>query len=63
MKRLILILLVGLAASLLSACSAGASSASWPGLAVDSDNAYLASGGFVYAARLADGSKVWQYPD
>ena len=63
MRRLTLISLVLLAAVLLSACATGANSASWPGLAADNSNAYLASGGFVYAIRLSDGSKAWQYPD
>src|SRR5512138_3229178 len=63
MKRLTVISLVALAAVLLSACSTGASSTSWPGLAADQNNAYLASGSFIYAVRHADGVKVWQYPD
>ncbi len=62
MKRLTLISLVVLAGLLLSACSTGTSSASWPGLAADKDNAYLADGAFVYAVRLTDGVKAWQYP-
>ncbi len=62
MKRLTLITLVALAGLLLSACSTGATTASWPGLAADKDNAYLADGSFIYAVRLTDGVKVWQYP-
>ncbi len=62
MKRLTVISLILLASVLLSACSTGASSSSWPGLAADKDNAYLANGQFVYAVRLSDGAKVWQYP-
>ncbi len=63
MKRLTIISLFLLGAILLSACATGANSSSWPGLAADHDKAYLASGAFVYAARLSDGSKAWQYPD
>jgi outer membrane protein assembly factor BamB len=63
MKRMALISLVGLGALLLSACGSPGTSASWPGLAADGDRAYLASGGFVYAVRLSDGTKSWQYPD
>lgn len=63
MKRLILISLVLLAAILLSACSAGTSAATWPGLAADNKLAYLADGTYVYAVRLSDGTKAWQYPD
>lgn len=64
MKRLTLISLILLGAILLSACSASATrGTSWPGLATDANNAYLADGSFVYAVRLGDGAKVWQYPD
>ena len=63
MKRLKLISFVLLGAILLSACASGASTvSSWPGLAADSTNAYLADGNNVYAVRLSDGVKVWQYP-
>jgi outer membrane protein assembly factor BamB len=63
MKRLTLILLVPLGALLLSACSGGATTASWPGLTVDANDAYLAGGSYIYAVRLSDGAKDWQYPD
>ncbi len=62
MKRLSLISLVLLAGVLLSACSTGTSSASWPGLAADKNNAYLANGQYVYAVNISNGTKVWQYP-
>ncbi|HEX8990826.1 MAG TPA: PQQ-binding-like beta-propeller repeat protein [Anaerolineales bacterium] len=62
MKRLTVISLLLLAGLLLSACSASTNSTSWPGLAADQNNAYLASGQFVYAVRLSDGAKLWQYP-
>ena len=59
MKRLTLISFVLLGAILLSACSSAASrGTSWPGLAADANNAYLANGQFIYAARLSDGSKL-----
>jgi len=63
MKRLRLILLIPLAALIVSACGTAGSTASWPGLAADSERVYLASGQFVYGLRLSDGSKVWQYPE
>ena len=64
MKRLTLISFVLLGAIVLSACSSSATrGTSWPGLAADANNAYLANGQFIYAARLSDGSKLWQYPD
>ena len=62
MKRLTVVSLVLLASALLSACATGATSGSWPGLAADKDNAYLANGASLYAVRLSDGTKVWQYP-
>lgn len=62
MKRLTLISLVLFGAILLSACSAGASTTTWPGLAADNKLAYLADGQFVYGVRLSDGAKSWQYP-
>jgi eukaryotic-like serine/threonine-protein kinase len=63
MKRLTLISLVLLGAILLSACTAGASATTWPGLAADNKLAYLADGQYVYGIRLSDGVKSWQYPD
>lgn len=62
MKRLTVISLIVMASVLLSACATGTNTTSWPGLTADKDNAYLANGQFVYAARLSDGFKVWQYP-
>jgi outer membrane protein assembly factor BamB len=64
MKRLTLISLASLVAVLLSACAtSGGRGASWPGLAADTTNAYLADGQYVYAVRLSDGTKIWQYPE
>jgi eukaryotic-like serine/threonine-protein kinase len=62
MKRLTAISLILLVSVLLSACSTGASTGSWPGLTADQDRAYLANGQFLYAVRLSDGGKAWQYP-
>lgn len=62
MKRLALFSLVGLTALALSACGTPLN-VSWPGLAADKENAYLANGNAVYAVRLSDGLKLWQYPE
>ncbi|MGZ6317213.1 MAG: outer membrane protein assembly factor BamB family protein [Anaerolineales bacterium] len=62
MKRLTVVSLILLASVLLSACATGASSGSWPGLAADKDRAYLANGATLFAVRLTDGGKAWQYP-
>jgi len=64
MKQLPLLSFIFLSAILISACSSAATrGSSWPGLTADSNNVYLADGQFIYAARLSDGSKLWQYPD
>jgi outer membrane protein assembly factor BamB len=62
MKRFLLISLVLLGAVLLSACAGSTNTSSWPGLAADSKTAYLANGSYIYAVRLSDGAKTWQYP-
>ena len=63
MKRLTILSLFLLGAILLSACSSSGRGASWPGLSADANNAYLADGSLVYAVRLSDGAKIWQYPE
>lgn len=62
MKRLAFFSLVGLAALALSACGTPVN-VSWPGLAADADNAYLANGNLLYAVRLSDGLEMWRYPE
>jgi outer membrane protein assembly factor BamB len=62
MKRLTVVSLLLMAGLLLSACSTGASTSSWPGLAADQNNAYVANGQFIYAVQISNGVKVWQYP-
>jgi outer membrane protein assembly factor BamB len=66
MKRFTLIMFVLLAALLLSSCvggSAARGSTSWPGLAADADNVYIADGTYVYAVTLADGKQLWKFPE
>ena len=65
-KRFILILFVLLAALLLSSCVGGSAArggTSWPGLAADADNVYIADGTYVYAVTLADGKQLWKFPE
>ncbi len=63
-KKFLFMLVIALAAVMLSACASRAAlNNSWPGLASDGETAYLASGQFVYAIRLSDGKEVWRYPD
>jgi outer membrane protein assembly factor BamB len=62
MKRLALLSLIGMAALALSACGT-ATKVSWPGLAADANNAYLANGNLLHAARLSDGLQLWSFPE
>jgi outer membrane protein assembly factor BamB len=63
-KRFILLVFLMLGALSLSACAgAGGRGSTWPGLAADSDFAYLSDGAQVYGVRLIDGSETWHYPE
>jgi len=63
-KFTLFVLVAALAAVLLSGCAGRASlNNSWPGLASDGETAYLASGQYVYAINLSDGSELWRYPE
>lgn len=62
-KRLILFILIPLGALILSACTGQPLTNNWPGLAADSERAYLSTGSFVYAVDLEDGKEVWRYPE
>jgi outer membrane protein assembly factor BamB len=62
-KKLIFITTILLGAFLLSACAGGPIHGStWPGLASDGNQIYLADGPFVYAISLGDGREIWRYP-
>ena len=62
-KFVLFALVAALAALVLSGCASRAAlTNSWPGLASDGENAYLASGQFVYAINLENGREVWRYP-
>lgn len=60
-KRTLYLLVLAVAAILLSACGVRPA-ASWPGLSADGETAYVAFGQFVYAVRIEDGSMLWRYP-
>ena len=63
-KRVLFVLVIVLAVILLSGCTGQASlNNSWPGLASDGQNAYLAAGQYVYAISLSDGREIWRYPE
>jgi len=62
-NRIALIFALILAAFLLSACGGTPPAATWPGLAADSNAAYLTNGATVYALRLKDGQELWRFPE
>jgi len=62
-KHVLFLLVIALAAVLLSGCTGRQLNNSWPGLASDGENAYLAAGQYVYAISLSDGQEVWRYPE
>ena len=63
LKHILFVLVIALAAGLLSGCSGRANlNNSWPGLTSDGETAYLASGQYVYAINLSSGKEVWRYP-
>ena len=64
MKYIKITLLLILASSfLLAGCSGNLLQArSWPGMAVDGELLYVASGTGVFAVRLSDGGQEWRYP-
>lgn len=61
-NHLFLLILIILLASFLSACGGTGAAASWPGLSVDQNRAYLAYNQFVYAVDLQTGQLLWRYP-
>jgi outer membrane protein assembly factor BamB len=62
-KRSILISLLALGSLVLSACaSRGVVANSWPGLAADTERAYITEGSFIYSVDLKTGAEVWRYP-
>jgi outer membrane protein assembly factor BamB len=62
-KKILFVLVIALAAVMLSGCTGAGFTNSWPGLASDGETAYLASGQFVYAIRISDGKELWRYPE
>jgi outer membrane protein assembly factor BamB len=64
MKKISLISLLALGAFVLSACAGGRTAVNtWPGLAADTDRAYLSNGSEIYAVNLKTGKEVWHYPE
>jgi outer membrane protein assembly factor BamB len=63
MKKISLISLLVLGAFVLSACSGQGIVNTWPGLAADSQHAYLSTGSYIYAVDLQTGKEAWRYPE
>lgn len=61
-SRLFVLFVTIILAGLLSACG-GQASASWPGVSVDEENAYLAFNQYVFAIDLETGQPVWRFPE
>jgi outer membrane protein assembly factor BamB len=61
--KTIIVLLSILLIALLSGCTGSSYMAtSWPGVTADDTTAYVASGPFIYAVNLQDGTLKWKYP-
>ncbi len=58
-KILMLFVLGGM---LLSACSGGVLSTSWPGVTANNGQVYLSYQGYVMSVKATDGSLSWKYP-
>jgi len=62
-KHILFVLMVAVAAVLLSGCTGRAGlTNSWPGLSSDDNAVYLASGQFLYAVSTDSGKETWRYP-
>jgi outer membrane protein assembly factor BamB len=61
-KKILFVLVIALAAILLSGCTGQGLTNSWPGLASDDETVYLASGQYLYAININDGKEIWRYP-
>jgi outer membrane protein assembly factor BamB len=62
-SRFLFPLLLLLAALILSGCSGGYQTSSWPGVMVSDGVAYLANGTQVYAINTTNGLELWRFPE
>lgn len=62
-KNIHVIIIVSIAALIISGCTAGVGAASsWPGFSVTEKTGFLSFGAQTYAVDLKNGSLVWKYP-
>jgi outer membrane protein assembly factor BamB len=61
-KNLVIIFTILLAGILLSACTSGTGTSSYPGVSVDGDTVYL-SNMTIMSIRVSDGGLVWRFPE
>jgi outer membrane protein assembly factor BamB len=62
LNRYPLVLAILIAALLLTSCGSAMTTSSWPGLTVSGETAYIASGNWVEAVKVSDGTMAWRYP-
>jgi outer membrane protein assembly factor BamB len=63
-KNLLMILVLLIAAVLLSGCAGDAFAASsWPSILVEEDISYVSYNQYVYAINVQDGQMRWRYPE
>ncbi|KAF0108390.1 MAG: pyrrolo-quinoline quinone [Anaerolineaceae bacterium] len=61
-KFLALIVLLPVLVVFLAGCATGLTASAWPGIATDSEAAYVAGGPYVYAVNTQTGVELWRFP-
>lgn len=61
-KKIFTILIVSIAALLISSCTRAGAASSWPGFSADDETGYLSYASQTYGINLKNGSLEWKYP-
>ncbi len=61
-KKLLTILIISMAALLISSCTRTGAASSWPGYSVEGETGYLSYAAQTYAINLVNGSLEWKFP-
>ena len=61
-RKILLVISFALLCLTLSACSSRVGASSWPGIAVDEDEIYIAYNQYVYAVEMENGREIWRFP-